>query len=82
MKLKRKMVNSYLFTKHFRGFNRNYSFKIKDYFNKLAYSTNSLNIIKGSARSTSEFNIGNYIYIALKNFDQWWWAQSCSWYFT
>ncbi len=41
--------------------------KIKDYFNKpCIVLTNSLNIIKGSARSTSEFNIGNYIYIALK----------------
>jgi len=36
--------------------------KIKDYFNKpCIVLTNSNNIIKGSARSTSAFNIGEYI---------------------
>jgi single-stranded-DNA-specific exonuclease len=36
--------------------------RIKDYFNKpCIVLTNSNNILKGSARSTSDFNIGEYI---------------------
>ena len=40
--------------------------KFKDYFNKpCIVFTNSNGILKGSARSTSNFNIGEYIQIAL-----------------
>ena len=40
--------------------------KIKDYFNKpTIIFTNSGSLLKGSARSTEEFNIGKYIKIAL-----------------
>lgn len=40
--------------------------RIKEYFNKpCVVLTNSSDILKGSARSTSNFNIGDYIYKAL-----------------
>lgn len=41
--------------------------RIKEYFNKpCVVLTNSDNLVKGSARSTLDFNIGEYIHIALK----------------
>lgn len=41
--------------------------RIKEYFNKpCVVLTNSDNLVKGSARSTSNFNIGEYIHEALK----------------
>jgi single-stranded-DNA-specific exonuclease len=42
--------------------------RLKDYFNKPCFViTNSGNILKGSARSTSNFNIGEYIQNAVKS---------------
>ena len=41
--------------------------RIKEYFNKpCIVLTNSDNLVKGSARSTPNFNIGEYIHLALK----------------
>ena len=42
--------------------------RVKDYFDKPCFViTNSGNILKGSARSTSNFNIGKYIQYAVKS---------------